>query len=46
MTSMFDFMRKSGVRSRAAAVRCALERDGLPPGVETALALGVVESHE
>jgi hypothetical protein len=41
---MFDFMRKYGVRSRTAAVRCALERDGLPPGIDIALELGVVES--
>src|SRR5688572_17193136 len=41
---MFDFMRKPGVRSRTAAVRCALERDGLPPGIDIALELGVVES--
>src|SRR5687768_7072797 len=41
---MFDFMRKPGLRSRTAAVRCALERDGLPPGIDIALELGVVES--
>jgi hypothetical protein len=41
---MFDFMRKYGVRSRTAAVRCALERDGLPPGIAIALELDVVES--
>jgi hypothetical protein len=41
---MFDFMRTSGFRSRTAAVRCALERDGLPPGIDIALELGVVES--
>jgi hypothetical protein len=41
---MFGFTWTSGGRNRAAAVRCALERDGLPPGVDTALALGVVES--
>jgi hypothetical protein len=41
---MFGFLRQAGVRRRAAAVRCALEREGLPAGVETALALGVVEA--
>lgn len=42
---MFDFMRKSGQQSPSAAIFRALESDGLPPGIETASALGVVESH-
>ena len=41
---MFGFMRKSGVQSPSAAIRRALEADGLPPGVEAASALRVVES--
>ena len=40
---MFRFMRRSGARSPSAAIRGALEADGLPPGIDTA-ALGVVES--
>ncbi len=40
---MFDFLRKSSVRSPSAALSQALEADGLPPGTE-ASALGVVES--
>jgi hypothetical protein len=39
---MFDFLRKPGMRRPSAAIRCALEADGLPPG-EIA-SLGVVES--
>ena len=41
---MFGFMRRSGERSRSAAIQRALERDGLPPGIDAAAALGVVES--
>ena len=41
---MFGFRRKSGVRSPSAAIRRALEADGLPPGIDAASALGVVES--
>lgn len=40
---MFGFMRRSGERSRSAAIQRALERDGLPPGIDPA-ALGVLES--
>ncbi len=40
---MFGFMRRSGKRNRSAAIQRALERDGLPPGIDPA-ALGVVES--
>ena len=40
---MFGFMRRSGERSRSAAIHRALERDGLPPGIDPA-ALGVLES--
>jgi hypothetical protein len=40
---MFGFMRRSGERNRSAAIQRALERDGLPPGIDPA-ALGVVES--
>ncbi|SRR6266508_1355174 len=42
---MFGFMRKSGVRSPSAALRRALESDGLTPGID-ASALGVVESRD
>ena len=41
---MFGFMRGSDVRSRSSAIRGALERDGLPPGMERAFTLGVLES--
>jgi hypothetical protein len=40
---MFDFLRSSGMRSPSAAIRRALETDGLPPGTDIS-ALGVVES--
>jgi hypothetical protein len=40
---MFGFMRRSDVQSPSAALRGALERDGLPPGIDAATALGVVE---
>jgi hypothetical protein len=40
---MFGFMRRSGKRNRSAAIQRALERDGLPPGIDPA-ALGVVEA--
>jgi hypothetical protein len=42
---MFGFKRKSGVRSPSAALRRALESDGLPAGTDAA-ALGVVESRD
>lgn len=41
---MFSFMRKSGVRGPSAAIRRALEADGLLAGPGAAAALGVVES--
>ena len=41
---MFGFRRRSGARSPSAAIRRALEADGLPPGIDAASALGVVES--
>ncbi len=41
---MFRFMRRSGSRSPSAAIRGALEADGLPPGIGAASTLGVVES--
>ncbi len=41
---MFGFMRRSGERSRSAAIHRALERDGLPSGLDAPSALGVVES--
>ena len=41
---MFSFMRKSGVRGPSAAIRHALEADGLLAGPGAAAALGVVES--
>ncbi len=41
---MFGFRRRSGQRSPSAAICRALESDGLPPGIDTASALGVVES--
>ena len=41
---MFGFMRRSDPRSPSAALRRALEQDGLPPGIDAASALGVVES--
>lgn len=40
---MFDFLRKSGMRSPSAALRRALEADNLPPGTDIS-GLGVVES--
>ena len=40
---MFDFLRRSGLRSPSAALRGALEAEGLPPGTDVS-ALGVVES--
>ncbi len=39
---MFDFLRRSGMRTPSAAMRRALEADGLPPGTDIS-ALGVVE---
>ena len=41
---MFDFMRRSAVRSPSAAIRRALEHDGLRPGTPGTSALRVVES--
>ena len=41
---MFSFMRRSAVRSPSAAIRRALEKDGLPPGTPGTSALRVVES--
>ena len=41
---MFGFMWQSGARSPSAAIGRALEREGLPPGIGAASALGVVES--
>ncbi len=41
---MFGFGRKSSQRSPSAAIFRALESDGLPPGVDSASTLGVVES--
>ena len=40
---MFGFRRRSGVRRPNKALRRALEKDGLPPGVENASVLRVVE---
>lgn len=40
---MFDFLRKPGMRHPSAAIRRALETDGLPPGTDIA-ELGVVTS--
>ena len=40
---MFDFLRKPGLRRPSAAIRRALEADGLPPGTDVS-ALGVAES--
>ena len=40
---MFGFKRRSGVQSPSAAIRRALEADGLPPAVDAA-SVGVVES--
>ncbi len=42
---MFGLMHRSGPRSPSAAIRRALESDGLPPGMDVATALGVVEAH-
>ena len=41
---MFGFRRRSGQWSPSAAICRALEADGLPPGIDRASALGVVES--
>ncbi len=41
---MFGFRRKSEVAGPSAAILRALKSDGWPPGVDTASALGVVES--
>jgi hypothetical protein len=40
---MFDFLRRSGMRSPSAALRRALAATNLPPGMDIS-ALGVVES--
>ena len=40
---MFDFLRRSGMRSPSVAILRALEADSLPPGTAFS-ALGVVES--
>jgi hypothetical protein len=40
---MFDFLHRSGMRSPSAAIRRALQADGLPPGTDVS-ALGVVTS--
>ena len=40
---MFDFLRRSGMRSPSGAILRALEADGLPPGTDLS-ALGVVTS--
>ena len=40
---MFNFLHRSGLRSPSAALRRALEADGLPPGTDVST-LGVVES--
>jgi hypothetical protein len=39
---MFDFLRRSGMRSPSAAIRRALEAEGLPPGTDVSR-LGVAE---
>jgi hypothetical protein len=41
---MFGFNRKSGEQSSSTAILRALEGDGLPPGMDAASALGVVQS--
>ncbi len=41
---MFGFRRRLDQRSPSAAIFRAIESDGLPPGVDAASALGVVES--
>lgn len=40
---MFGFMRRSAVRRPSTAIRRALEKDGLPPGIGSASMLRVVE---
>jgi hypothetical protein len=40
---MFGFMRRSVVRRPSKALRRALEKDGLPPGIGSASMLSVVE---
>ena len=40
---MFGFMRRSAVRRPGKALRRALEKDGLPPGIVSASVLRVVE---
>jgi hypothetical protein len=40
---MFSFMRRSAARRPSKAIRRALERDGLPPGIGSASTLRVVE---
>ena len=41
---MLGFNRKSGQQSSSTAIIRALEGDGLPPGMDAASALGVVQS--
>lgn len=41
---MFGFMRRSGARAPSAALRRAIEVDGLPPGIGHASELAAVES--
>jgi hypothetical protein len=41
---MFDFIRKSGPKAPSAAMRRALEKDGLPAGADAPDALRVIES--
>jgi hypothetical protein len=40
---MFDFLRRSGVRSPSTALYRALESDGLPAGIDRPSALATVE---
>ncbi len=41
---MFGFNRKAGKQSASTAIIRALEGDGLPPGMDAASALGVVQA--
>lgn len=41
---MFGFMHKSGSRSLSKAMRRAIEKDGLPSGIDSASMLRVVQS--
>jgi hypothetical protein len=42
---MFSFLHRTGPRNPSGAIRKALDKDGLPAGIQRAAQLRVIESH-